>query len=642
MFLRLTAKFTLAFLLVVLIIGVTTTWVGIRFIANGIVNQAQSKVKSDINAAREIYNDYAGDIADLLRLNAERVLVKQAISIQQRQTLKQLLTWVVEKEKLDILSIVDNQGRVIFRLANPHRYGDVVSIDIVKVALKNKEVVVSTCILDKNDLLKEGNENLVQKATIKILPTPMAKTTEAQEESSIGMAILAAAPVFSAEGEFIGVIYGGRLLNKNYDLVDKIKEVVFGNESYKGKDIGTATIFQGDLRISTNVRREDGERAIGTRIAANVYDQVLGRGESYYDRAFVVNNWYLTAYEPIRDINGGVIGILYVGILEEKYTDMRKRTISIFLAIVIIGIGVAIFISHFLGRTILKPLDKMVQVSRQIANGNFDVKVDVTTSDEVGELANAFNTMIKSLKERESELKEYTQQQIMRSERLATLGQLSAGVAHEINNPLTGVLTYIRLIKKRLEKRCDADGDFRRYLDKVENETERVSTIVKNLLDFARQRDPNLKLVDVNLVISESLDLLEHKIRLQNVTVETNFAPLPRVTADFSQLQQVFMNLIINAVEAMEQGGKLTITTEELKERNMLQIMFKDTGVGIPKEHLTQIFEPFFTTKPKGTGMGLSVVYGIISRHNGEIEVNSEVGKGTTFTIRLPITQSSS
>ncbi|MEO0075207.1 MAG: cache domain-containing protein [candidate division WOR-3 bacterium] len=642
MFLRLTAKFTLAFLLIVLIIGVTTTWVGIRFIANGIVNQAQSKVKSDINAAREIYNDYASDIADLLRLNAERLLVKQAISTQQRKALKQLLDWVVEKEKLDILSIVDSQGKVIFRLANPHRYGDVVNNDIVKVALKNKEVVVSTCILEKTDLLKEGNEKLVQKATIKIFPTPMAKTTEARDESSIGMVILAAAPVFSAEGEFIGVIYGGRLLNKNYDLVDKIKEVVFGNESYKGKDIGTATIFQGDLRISTNVRREDGERAIGTRIAANVYDQVLGRGESYYDRAFVVNNWYLTAYEPIRDINGGVIGILYVGILEEKYADMRKRTISIFLAIVIMGMGVAIFIAHFLGRTILKPLDKMVQVSRQIANGNFDVKVDVTTSDEVGELANAFNMMIKSLKERESELKEYTQQQIMRSERLATLGQLSAGVAHEINNPLTGVLTYIRLIKKRLEKRSDADGDFRRYLDKVENETERVSTIVKNLLDFARQRDPNLKLVDVNLVISESLDLLEHKIRLQNITVETNFATLPRITADFSQLQQVFMNLIINAVEAMEQGGKLTITTEELKERNMLQIMFKDTGVGIPKEHLTQIFEPFFTTKPKGTGMGLSVVYGIISRHNGEIEVNSEVGKGTTFTIRLPITQNRS
>jgi two-component system NtrC family sensor kinase len=299
--------------------------------------------------------------------------------------------------------------------------------------------------------------------------------------------------------------------------------------------------------------------------------------------------------------------------------------------------GSAIAVSHYLSRTILKPLNAMVYASRQIAKGNLNYRVKDSTGDELGELGSAFNTMASSLRERDEQLKEYTRQQIMRSERLATLGQLSAGVAHEINNPLTGVLTYVRLIKKRLDKRGDEDGDFRRYLDKVEKETERCSTIVKNLLDFARQSEPNLKSVDINLIINESLDLLEHKIRLQNVEVEKGFGSVPRLTADFAQLQQVFMNLIINAVEAMDKGGKLIISTKVLNELKMVEIDFIDTGVGIPKENLSQIFDPFFTTKTKGTGLGLSVVFGIISRHKGEIDVKSDVGKGTIFTIRLPI-----
>jgi len=636
MVLKLTAKFSLAFLFIVAIIGITTTWVGIRLIADGIIKQAQNKVTSDLNAAREIYNENLGDIKDLIRLNAERLLVRQAIFQENRNDLRNLLDWIRTKENLDILSVTDKDGKIVLRLGNPALYGDIPNNELVRTVLKNKEVVVSTVIIPREELLKEGGVGLAEKVYLKIIPIPKAKPTERVEETS-GMALISAVPIYSSTGEFIGIIYGGRLLNRHYSIVDKIKDVVFQGEVYKGKDIGTATIFQNDLRISTNVRTSDGERAIGTIIAANVYDKVLGMGESYYDRAFVVNNWYLTAYEPIKDITRKVIGILYVGILEEKYTDMRKRAITTFLAIVLIGMGSAIAVSHYLSRTILKPLNAMVYASRQIAKGNLGYRVKSGTKDELGELGLAFNIMASSLKERDDQLKEYTRQQIMRSERLATLGQLSAGVAHEINNPLTGVLTYVRLIKKRLDKRGDEDGDFRRYLDKVEKETERCSTIVKNLLDFARQSAPNLKSVDINLIINESLDLLEHKIRLQNVEVEKRFGFVPRITADFAQLQQVFMNLIINAVEAMDKGGKLIITTKALDEPKMVEIEFSDTGTGIPKDNLTQIFDPFFTTKTKGTGLGLSVVFGIISRHKGEIDVKSDVGKGTILTIRLPI-----
>lgn len=632
----LTVKFTMAFLLIVVIIGGPTIWVGIRLIADGIIKQAQAKVKSDLNAAREIYNENLGDITDLIRLNGERVLVKQAITSNKRSDLIKLLDWVMRNEQLDILSVLDKAGKVICRLGNPDRYGDQPGYDVVKLAQKKKSIISSTSIFSAQELISEGKQALADKAYFKIIPVPKTKQTTS-EENRAGMVLLTAVPIFSAIGEYLGMIYGGRLLNRNYAIVDKIKDVVFQGEVYKNKNIGTATIFQEDLRISTNVMSDDGERAVGTRIAANVYDQVLGKGEAFYDRAFVVNNWYLTAYEPIRNINNEVIGILYVGILEEKYSDIKRQAITTFLGIVFLGILIAILVSQLLARTILKPLRAMVVAAKQIARGNLNYRITENTEDELGELGSAFNKMAVSLKERDDQLKEFTRQQIIRSERLATLGQLSAGVAHEINNPLTGVLTYVRLIKKRLDKRGDSDIEFRRYLDKVENETERVSTIVKNLLDFARQRDPNLKLVDVNLVINESLDLLEHKLRLQYVEVEKSLATLDRITADFSQLQQVFMNLIINAVEAMEQGGKLFISSRYLEEQKMVEIVFRDNGVGIPKENLPKIFEPFYTTKAKGTGMGLAVVFGIIAQHKGEIDVASEVGKGTAFFIRLPL-----
>ena len=629
----LTAKLSLGFLLVITIVGILAIFAGTNLITNGIVQQAQNKVKSDLNAAREIYLENLGDIKDIIRLHAERILVRNALLSRNTKQLIALLGDARIKERLDILTITDKNGRIVLRLRNQSSAGDQPDNELVRQVLNKKEVVTSTLILSKGELMKEG-EDLANQAYFKIQPTPKAKPTTKEEETS-GMALLAAVPIFDTEGNFIGVMYGGRLLNRDYTIVDKIKDVVFQGETYKGKDIGTSTLFQSDLRISTNVRQLDGTRAVGTRIAENVFDQVLVKGKSYTDRAFVVNNWYITAYEPIRDISGNIIGVLYVGILEEKFSDMKQNATKTFLGIVLLGIIIATIISHILSRSILKPLRKIVDASRQIAKGNLDYQVMIDSRDEMSEVGTSFNLMASSLKKRDEQLKEMTRQQLMRSERLATLGQLAAGVAHEINNPIAGILTYIRLIQKRLAKSSDSgDNDFKRYLAIMERETDRCGTIVRNLLDFARQSEPNLKSVDVNIIINESLALLDHKLRLQNIEVEKRYGKIPQIIGDFAQLQQTFMNLILNASEAMEKGGKLTIATKI--DNDMVEIEFTDTGKGIPQENLTKVFEPFFTTKQKGTGLGLSVVFGIINRHQGEIEVKSQVGKGTTFTIRLP------
>ncbi len=234
--------------------------------------------------------------------------------------------------------------------------------------------------------------------------------------------------------------------------------------------------------------------------------------------------------------------------------------------------------------------------------------------------------------------------QLLQSEKLAIMGQLAAGVAHEINNPINGILIYIKLIFKMLEQKKISKDEFRRYLTIMERETARVGRTVKNLLDFARPREPEITLVDIDEVIEQSLLLLKEPLKVGNIEVkQEGVGHIPKIMGDFGQLQQVFMNIIFNACQAMPKDGKLKITrTVEGKPGHecFVKVAISDTGHGIPKDDIPNIFDPFFTTKGgkngSGLGLGLSIVQNIIETHHGRIDVQSEIGKGTTFTIRLP------
>ena len=194
---------------------------------------------------------------------------------------------------------------------------------------------------------------------------------------------------------------------------------------------------------------DEGERAIGTRVSEEVYDRVIGEGRQWIGRAFVVNAWYVTAYEPLRDIDEQIIGMLYVGVLEQKFVDMRSRTLLTFFAITIIGMILVLIVSYFFANTITKPINFLVKASKKIAGGDFLVRVMVKSRDELGELERAFNVMASGLQQRDEELKNQTQQQLMRSEKLAALGRMAAGIAHELNNPLTGILMYGHMLQKK-------------------------------------------------------------------------------------------------------------------------------------------------------------------------------------------------
>ncbi len=231
-----------------------------------------------------------------------------------------------------------------------------------------------------------------------------------------------------------------------------------------------------------------------------------------------------------------------------------------------------------------------------------------------------------------------TQDTLVQAEKLSSIGQIAAGVAHEINNPLTGVLLYTRLMLKALrEGRFDPETSKER-LSLMEQETERCSRIIKNLLDFSRQTQPKPVPFPVGKVIKNALSILSHHAELNNVNITfESEEDLPMVYADPDQIQQVFVNIIINAIQAMPNGGTLTIKAGHLKDTKEVFVKFIDTGIGISKENIKKLFTPFFTTKDKGkgVGLGLAVCYGIIQRHKGKIEVESEVGKGTTFTVKL-------
>ena len=630
-------KLIISFLAVIIICGLVATLVAMQLIGTGIISQAQDKVRIDLNSARHIYQGEIREVKALLRLTAQRFFVKNALLGQDIETLKRQLEEIRKTESLDILTHTDENGRVIVMSRNPAVHGDNQAHDqLVSHVLSGKEEIAGTVIIPRDEIIKEGAD-LAEQALVKFIPTPKARPTLETEQAS-AMMIKASVPVLANDGSLMGVLYGGNLLNRNYEVVDKVKEIVYQGVKYKGKDIGTATIFQDDLRISTNVRREDGSRAIGTRLSEEVYQQVLVKGLPWIDRAFVVNNWYIAAYEPIKNMKGKIIGVLYVGILEEKFIDMRNRAITWFLGIMLAGMIMALVVSSFLAKGVLQPIKRLLSASHQWAKGDLEFRVETTRKDEIAELTETFNLMASSLKERDDKLKEHTSQQIMKSERLATLGQLAAGVAHEINNPLGAVLMYTHLALEGVEEK----DVLRENLKKAVVEASRCKDIVKGLLDFARQTEPKVEEADVNETIERTLAVVENQALFQNVKITKVICPsLPKVLIDVGQMQQVFTNIILNAAEAMEGEGGLTVATRMAPDNEYIEIEFADTGCGIPLENREKIFDPFFTTKEvgHGTGLGLAVSHGVIARHKGTIEVKSEPAKGTSFIVRLPLKQ---
>jgi two-component system NtrC family sensor kinase len=648
--LSLRTKLILSFLVVTIIGGLISLVMGSRLIKNTLIMEAQKKVNHDLASAWMVFDDQLNNIKEIVSLTAARESLQEAIKNGRRDLLLRYLGRVRNEHRLDVLTLTDNTGRVIVRTRNPDVVGDDQSQDeIIRTVLQRDGVQAYPEIVPRSELLKEGGD-LAEKAYMEFIPTPKAAPRPEERETS-GMMLKAAASVMDEQNKLVGVLYGGILLNRNYEIVDEVKEIVFKEEKYKGRETGTATIFQQDLRISTNVTNQQGQRAIGTRISEEVKKAVLDEGKSWNERAFVVNDWYITAYEPIRNIAGNIIGILYVGTLEKPYLDTANRVMLTFTVLAFLCVIFLLVILYFSTTRIIKPLQGMVVATQEIAKGDLNHKVEVRSTDEIGNLAVSFNKMTEKLKAANEELLEWgktlekkveertkelieMQSHLIQSEKLASLGKLSAGVAHEINNPLGGILIYSHLLLEEAKKNTPEYENLR----KIVKETTRCKDIVKGLLEFARPKEPEMAPTDINDVVEKALSLFERQALFQNIKINKHYADLPRIVADGAQLQQVFTNIIVNAAEAMEGNGVLTIKTWLDTMNDCLKIEFTDTGHGIKKEDKERLFEPFFTTKEvgKGTGLGLAISYSIVQKHQGLIEVKSEPGQGSTFTVVLP------
>lgn len=362
-----------------------------------------------------------------------------------------------------------------------------------------------------------------------------------------------------------------------------------------------------------------------------------------------------------------LLGVVDVGVSME-HSDLRMAETT--RKAVLFGLASSIMICGLVGwfihRLVNRPVQRLLDGTKKIADGDLDCVIPVTSRDELGHLAKSFNSMTEDLKKAQAELHNWTQKleeevenktrdlrlaqaQVVRSEKLSSLGLLAAGVAHELNSPLTGILTFAHLLAKKLPENSREKED----IEVILNETNRCAVIIRQLLDFSREGSTEKKQRDLHTVIEQSISLVENQALFHDIQIQREFAPdLPWIPMDAGQMEQVFLNLLVNAGEAMPDGGTLEITTclatnsvavnssgPPSDDREELKIVFRDTGIGIPADTINKIFDPFFTSKDvgQGTGLGLAVSYGIIERHGGTIGVDSAEGKGTTFTIILPV-----
>jgi two-component system NtrC family sensor kinase len=352
-----------------------------------------------------------------------------------------------------------------------------------------------------------------------------------------------------------------------------------------------------------------------------------------------------------------VVGVVELGLqldsIDQESATLRRTTMGLTL-FATLTLGVLTF--AFTRRLVIHPVRRLVAATKRVRAGKLDERVPVTGSGEMSVLEESFNEMEHSLataraerndllqglerqvRER-TEALERAQAQLIQTEKLSSLGKLSASIAHEINNPLAGILTTAKLLIRTVEETPDDPraASTIRMLKLVQRETERCTAIVRNLLGFARERALTLTDADVNAALDEALFLVANQFALLGIALERHLDRVPTIRADFGQLRQAFANIIINACDAMPNGGTLRVRSRFVQAEQMLTIDIADTGVGIPPEQLTKVLDPFFTTKEKGTGLGLSVVYGVIERHGGHLKIESAPGVGTTVTIRLPL-----
>ena len=613
-----------------------------------------TKVQSDLAVARGYFDRVLVEVGASAGAVADSHALHLALAARPAAEAVSLLHDFKTREGLDFINLLTVDGALIATDT-----GTVIEADQRSPALRadapHGRPSASIEILLPGELALLA-PTLHARVPVPLVPTRnAARTTRVVEDRA--MVVLATAPVRHPDGRVIGHVQAGVLLNRNLPFIDHINEIVYPEGALPFGSRGTATLFLDDVRISTNVRlfgSESNDRAIGTRVSQTVRDAVLGHGGTWLDSAFVVNDWYVSGYQPLVDGAGQRVGMLYVGFLERPFTLLKYGMLAAIGLIFFAVMSAAAYVSLRGARSIFRPIELMAQTMRRVESGAQDARVgEVGNRDEIGQLAGHLDHLLDVIDENTRALKrwnaeldakvaertrdlETAQQQLVRSEKLAAVGQLTASIAHEVNNPIAVIQGNLDLARDLMGP--DAAKAVRSELALVDEQVERMRLIVTQLLQFARPDEyaGYIDNVDTEAVLDGCLVLVGHLLAKTQICIERDLLATRRPAINRNELQQVLVNLLVNAIHTMHEGGTLRLATRDEAD-DLVEIEITDTGPGLDPELLAELFKPFVTRKKDGTGLGLWISLTIVERYGGDIRAadRSDGVSGAVFTVAL-------
>ena len=616
-----------------------------------------TKIRSDLAVANGYFEQVLGEVGASATAAADSRALHDAVASGQGAELVRQLRHFKAREGLDFINLRSPDGQL---QATDHGLvpGALAPPQPPQTQPREGRASGSVEVLDLATLAQLAPA-LQSRVTVPIVPTRnAAPSTRTQEDRA--MVVLASAPLRDARGTLLGQVQAGMLLNRNLPFIDHINQIVYPEGSLPYGSRGTATLFLDDVRISTNVRLFGGEtgasvnRAIGTRVSQAVREQVLGAGRTWLDRAFVVSEWYVSGYLPIANSAGERVGMLYVGFTEQPFTALKVGVLASIGALFLLVMAGAAALSLRWARGIFGPLERMAGTMQQVEAGALDARVGALANrDEIGELAGHLDHLLDTIAQNTQALQrwnaeldakvaartealEQAQQQLVRSEKLAAVGQLTASIAHEVNNPIAVIQGNLDLVRELL------GGDAARVhgeLRLVDEQIERMRLIVTRLLQFARPNEfaGYIEAVDVAAALDDSLLLVGHLLAKTRITVQRHYSAQRRPSINRNELQQVIVNLLVNATQAMPGGGTLSLTTRDADEGDAVEIEVADSGPGLGAALIAELFKPFVTRKKDGTGLGLWISRSIVERYGGDIRAADRAGEagGAVFTVVL-------
>ncbi len=630
--------------------------------------QLERRVSADLGVTSDAFARLQQELLASLERLAGSYSFAAAWQAGDRARMAEQIEVLRETTALDFVHLTDAGGRWLLaaggggQAASPHSplQRDAAAFGVAAVGLE---------LYRPADL--EG-EALRERARIPPPPTlrataPAGRTVETHAVAArSALVVRAIAPLRDAGGSIVALLDGGALVNGAAGWVDRIRDLVYPPGSLPAGSRGVVTVFLGDTRVSTTVRLAGGRRAIGTRAAAPVSAEVVGRGQRWTGRAWVVDRWYLSAYEPLTDSAGRRIGMLAVGFPEQPFRAAFQRALVVSLGLVAAGLALALWLGLRGARAIFEPVEAIARVVRAVKAGEERRIGRLDSGDEIGELARQFDQMLDLLEERqaaiaaaaerlESEVEartaelraqnarlaatvallNETRERLVASEKLAALGQLTAGVAHEINNPIAVIQGNLEVLPVQLgEHAARVETEIELILEQVA----RIHAIVDRLLDYARSSvwKSVPERLELAALVDDTLPLVEGEAAARGVRLEVEHREPSVLEADPEDLRQVLLNLVRNAIQASGEGGRVRVGTGR-GEHGRVRLVVADQGHGIAPGDLERVFEPFFTTRGRaGTGLGLSLSRDIVRRYGGRIRVRSRPGEGACFEVELP------